>query len=77
MGCISFGIDKHFKTTRGRTWHKAPCAMQRALPTKDAPPLVLQMSWPSPNLGHIQGNAVICSGQRGESLGGKAISFSL
>lgn len=37
MDCISLGIYKHFKTKRGRTWHKEPCAMQRALPTKDIP----------------------------------------
>lgn len=70
MGCISFGIDKHFKPRWGRTGTKHP-ALQRALPTKDVPPLVLQMSWPSPNLGHIQGHAVICSGQRGRVWEGK------
>lgn len=49
MDCISLGIYKHFKTKRGRTWHEAPCTMQRALPTKDIPSISaadeLALSW--------------------------------
>lgn len=37
MDYISLGISKGFKTEGERTWLKAQCAMQRALPVTDIP----------------------------------------
>lgn len=37
MDYISLGIHKGFKTKGERTWRKAHCTVQRALPVKDGP----------------------------------------
>lgn len=77
MDYISLGIHKGFKAEGEITWRKAHCAVQRALPIKDIPSIHPAAQLASPSLGHILGNVVIYPGQRGKSLGGKAISFSL